>query len=296
MRPGEYLELARQWQNGDEIALHLDMGLRYEAGDLEQYGKAADLSRADSACSDSRFNKPTTPTIDVAQLGEAKVVPIDDEVAESAGEYKPWIVVDLPDAKGRVARLIDFASAGATTIEGKPLSQYVSWLPATGLRPPRPVAWQPADRAKVRPGADPLHLAAPGGSSRRTAAIRSADRRVCRSSIRWSCVRAAPVTTDWSCPPTRRRSSAAERRTIGNWSRATSTARRRASPPTSSSRSFLSRREQRNSARVLLREIEHEVAQDPNAFDRHGVVDRGAAAAHGAVPLELDQAAGRGAP
>jgi hypothetical protein len=61
-------------------------------------------------------------------------------------------VLDVPAAAGGTARLIDFASAGATTIEGKPLSSYNSWLPATNLPPPKPVAWQPADRAVVGPG------------------------------------------------------------------------------------------------------------------------------------------------
>jgi hypothetical protein len=152
VEPGRYLKLARQWQNGDEVTLRLDMGLRYEAGDLEQAAHASIYRGPILLCSDSRFNKPLAPPIDVARLGEAKLVPLDNEIEKAAGEYQPWIVVDLPAMEGRTARLIDFASAGATTIEGKALSEYVSWLPATGLRPPRPVAWLPADGSKVGPG------------------------------------------------------------------------------------------------------------------------------------------------
>jgi DUF1680 family protein len=152
VKPGQYVKLARQWQDGDEVTLRLDTGLRYEAGDLDQYGKAAIYRGPILLCSDSRFNKPRTPTIDVARLAAARLVPPSDEVSKAAGEYEPWLVVDVRAADGSTARLIDFASAGATTIAGKALSQYVSWLPATGLRPPRPAAWLPVDGAKIGPG------------------------------------------------------------------------------------------------------------------------------------------------
>jgi hypothetical protein len=55
-------------------------------------------------------------------------------------------VVDLPLASGKTVRLVDFVSAGGT---GK---TYQSWLPAIGARPPRPVAWQPADGATLGAG------------------------------------------------------------------------------------------------------------------------------------------------
>jgi hypothetical protein len=54
-------------------------------------------------------------------------------------------------------RLVDFANAGAT---GK---SYQSWLPAAGIRPPRPVAWLPSDGAKVAPGAIGFAWRAPAG-------------------------------------------------------------------------------------------------------------------------------------
>jgi hypothetical protein len=85
------------------------------------------------------------PPIDFSKPREACPVPIDDRVAERAGDYLPWLVVDVP-AGETTLRLIDFASAGATG------GEYVSWLPGTGLRPPRPVAWQPSDRARIGPG------------------------------------------------------------------------------------------------------------------------------------------------
>jgi hypothetical protein len=130
------------------ITLRLDMDLCYQSGDLEQYGKASIYRGPVLLCSDSRFQR-STPTIDVGKFGNAKLVPVDADIAKTAGDYRPWIVVDVPTAAGGSARLIDFASAGATSLEGQPISKYVSWLPAAGLGPPPPVALLPPDRAKL---------------------------------------------------------------------------------------------------------------------------------------------------
>ncbi len=86
------------------------------------------------------------PPMDLSKPLVASLVPIDGEVAERAGDWPPWLVVDVPAGEGATLRLVDFASAGATG------GEYLSWLPAAGLRPPRPVAWQPADRARIGPG------------------------------------------------------------------------------------------------------------------------------------------------
>ena len=78
----------------------------------------------------------------------------------AVGPNLPWLALDVPTtivdaekgAANQTVRLIDFASAGATTVAGKPLSRYATWLPADGIRPPRPVAWKPADGARIGPG------------------------------------------------------------------------------------------------------------------------------------------------
>ena len=85
-------------------------------------------------------------------------MPIDDSIAKAAGPYQPWLVLDLP-ADGKTLRLIDFASAGAT---GK---EYQSWLPASDVRPPRPVAWQPVEGAKLGPGTIRLTWRKPADSA-----------------------------------------------------------------------------------------------------------------------------------
>lgn len=153
MRPGTYLALDREWKAGDQIAMKLDMNVRYEPGDLNQFGKVSLYRGPILLAWDDRFKTDAELKVDITRLPEAKVVSLDDHTAEAAGPYKPWLVVDVPATNGKTLRLVDFANAGATTVEGKPTSSYVTWLPADGIRPTAPVTWQPADGSKVGPGA-----------------------------------------------------------------------------------------------------------------------------------------------
>ncbi len=153
VEPGRYLDLVREWNGGDRLVLRIPMNLHYEAGDLDQYGKVSLYRGPILLAADSRFAPDELPPVDLSKLHEAELVPINDAIAEAAGGYEPWVAVDVPTTDGKTLRLIDFASAGAATVEGKPMSTYVSWLPCAGARPPRPVAWKPADGSKIGPGA-----------------------------------------------------------------------------------------------------------------------------------------------
>ncbi len=153
VRPGTYLTLDRQWNTGDEITIKLDLGVRYVAGDLDQLGKVSLYRGPILLARDDRFKTDAGLKVDITRLSESKVVRLDGLTAQPAGAYMPWLAVDLPAADGKTVRLIDFANAGATTVEGKPISSYVTWLPADDTRPPAPVSWQPADRSDVGPGA-----------------------------------------------------------------------------------------------------------------------------------------------
>jgi len=150
--PGAYLALDREWNAGDQILVKLDMRVRGEPGDLNQFGKVSLYRGPILLARDDRFETDAELKVDGANLSAAKVVALDEQTAEAAGPYKPWLVIDVPSTDGKTLRLIDFANAGATTVEGKPTSAYVTWLAADGIRPPAPVTWQPADRAKVGPG------------------------------------------------------------------------------------------------------------------------------------------------
>ena len=151
--PGTYLSLKRKWKKEDKITLQLDMGLRYDAGDREQIGKASLYRGPILLAWDNRFQKrDRSLLVDVSKLDQSERRPMDDEIMSLAGEYPPWMVVDVPTTDGATIRLIDFASAGASTIKGRPISAYETWLPADGLRPPRPVGWLPLNGASVPSG------------------------------------------------------------------------------------------------------------------------------------------------
>jgi hypothetical protein len=152
VRPGHYLKLSRKWTGRDELSLCLNMGLRYESGDLDQVGHAALYRGPVLLAADSRFAPQGATPVDVSKLGDAKLVSLAELGKPAAGLLRPWLAVDVPTTAGPTLRPIDFASAGAATVEGQPLSTYRSWLPATGLRPPRPVAYRPADREQCGSG------------------------------------------------------------------------------------------------------------------------------------------------
>ena len=154
-KPGTYLKLARIWRPGDEVVLRLDMALRYDSGDLEQAGRVSLYRGPILLTADDRFAAGPPARIDVRRLQESRLVPIEAAIDRAAGSCRPWIVLDLLASDGKTLRLIDFASAGAT---GK---GYSSWLNASAARPPRPVAWQPADGAKIGPGAIGITWRAP---------------------------------------------------------------------------------------------------------------------------------------
>ena len=145
VKPGEYLKLTRAWQATDEITVRLDMSLRYESGDLEQVGNVSLYRGPILLCCEDRFKSPNAGKIDVKQLNGARLVPIDDVIAKACGAFRPWLVFDVPTDNGKTMRLIDFANAGATG------GSYRSWIPAKGIRPPRPVASQPLDGTAVAP-------------------------------------------------------------------------------------------------------------------------------------------------
>jgi DUF1680 family protein len=170
--PGTFLQLDREWAAGDKIGVKFDMRVRYEPGDLEQAGRAALYRGPILLAWDDRFRTEAAAEIDVDQLDQAAAVPVDEAVGPAAGEYPPWLVVDVPNVDGQALRLIDFASAGATQPDGKPLSRYTTWFPAKGMRPPTPVAFRPPDRSRI--GLGPIRFAwraSKGGASQYTVAI-----------------------------------------------------------------------------------------------------------------------------
>ncbi|MCH5377766.1 MAG: glycoside hydrolase family 127 protein, partial [Planctomycetes bacterium] len=151
--PGCYHEIDRTWHPGDVVTLQLDMRLRFQAGDLAQYGKASLYRGPLLLAADTRYVEDDAAPIDLDRLDPSQTVRPEDPAATDTQSQEPWIAVDVPTVQQRMLRLIDFASAGVTTIDGQPISQYRTWLSAQPLPPPRPVAWKPADGEVLGPGA-----------------------------------------------------------------------------------------------------------------------------------------------
>ena len=152
VEPGRYCVLRRTWHN-DTVRLTLDLGLRYETGDLQQAGKVSVYRGPLLLAADDRFQQLPPEAIALGQLAAAQLVPIDEPMRQRGGEAAPALMLDLPSLTTGSVRLIDFASAGATDRQGTPLSQYVTWLAAAQARPPRPVADRPADGSRFAAGA-----------------------------------------------------------------------------------------------------------------------------------------------
>jgi len=148
---GTYYEIRRTWSSGDAIRVHFDMPLRYEAGDLEAFGRMSIYRGPLLLAYDQRlndFDEPQIPVLSPAALAKARVsFPPPSPDDERIGQFTPWLLVEIPSAGGKKLVLCDFATAGSTG------SRYVSWLPGHELAPPPPVAAAPADGAIVPPGA-----------------------------------------------------------------------------------------------------------------------------------------------
>lgn len=150
VEPGSYYILKRRWANGDTVELTLDMSLRYESGGGEMTGRMSVYRGPLLLAYDVLQNEggaPEPAPITPADLQQAKVsIPAPAPELARIGRFAPWIVVDIPRAKGPALRLCDFASAGARG------SHYVSWLPAENIVPPTPLPAEPKEGGKVPPG------------------------------------------------------------------------------------------------------------------------------------------------
>lgn len=145
-KSGEYLNIERVWENGDEIQLDLPMEINYWVGENVKSGRtsvyygpillALDNYFAPSYNNDTEM---TTNEIESAQV-------------TSGGLYGALLFVDIKKGQDTI-RLVDFASAGKYRGNSSP-STYWSWLNVTDAPSIKsyenPVyRWQNNDRKRI---------------------------------------------------------------------------------------------------------------------------------------------------
>jgi hypothetical protein len=129
VKPGSYLEVQHTGRDTDCLEVDLPLALRTLEGRREQTGKVSVYRGPLLLAYDQRdnaFDETRIPSLDPAQLKEAKLAP----AHEPADPWPvPWLLLDEPTSKGTL-RLRDFASAGASG------TRYRSWLRVVGGEAP----------------------------------------------------------------------------------------------------------------------------------------------------------------
>jgi uncharacterized protein len=122
--PGTYMELSREWRDGDSLLLTLDMTPHFWVGERECAGKTSVYKGPILLAWDKRFNEGKTADIPVLDARNPNCVPV--------------VVMDFPQpicayrvqaTDGSSVVLCDFATAGMTG------TLYRSWLPVEGILP-----------------------------------------------------------------------------------------------------------------------------------------------------------------
>lgn len=140
VRGGRYFTLNREWQDGDELTLELEMTMRTIEGGMRLENHISVYRGPILFAMDSRFNpeisepdpphnwvppwtKPMPP-VDTGRVAEARLLPKSAR-EYGLGLYRPWLLLHLPVSENREITLCDFATAGF------PGTSYRTWLKTT---------------------------------------------------------------------------------------------------------------------------------------------------------------------
>jgi DUF1680 family protein len=117
VEPGTYCRLERTWRRGDTIDLRLDMSPYYWVGQRQVEGKTSLYRGPILLTCDRRLNNMNLDEVPALDAANMKL-----RLVRSTHPPQPIVLVQCRAGDGRVVRLCDFGSAGATG------SCYRSWL------------------------------------------------------------------------------------------------------------------------------------------------------------------------
>ena len=152
--PGGYLEIAREWRDGETVEFELPMALRTLAGQREQAGKAS-VYRGPMLLAfdqhDNPFDEFSIPSLNPAKLvGAVVTARVDREKSTTHDDlrgFEPWVLVEIQTPRGPL-RLRDYATAGMNG------TRYRSWLRTNAVVPSK-LGTPPDLRADLRADAKP---------------------------------------------------------------------------------------------------------------------------------------------
>jgi uncharacterized protein len=124
IRPGTYLDLARNWKTDDSIAIDFDMSPHYWAGERELDGRTSIYSGPILLAFDPVYND-----LDPDQIPAMDAVGLQLTPDNSDRLIRPWLLFKIRSSNGREVRLCDFATAGAYG------NTYKTWLPIRNVTP-----------------------------------------------------------------------------------------------------------------------------------------------------------------
>jgi uncharacterized protein len=147
VQPGQYLAIARRWQKGDRIRIHLDMSLHFWRGERECRGRTSIYRGPWLLAFDHRYNLHLAGQTDRQACGQNPAKPFDRNLLHipaldgnalrcKAVSWPDWLppllLMEVAATDGKKVRLCDYGSAGEC---GTP---YVTWLPVIHAPPAVP--------------------------------------------------------------------------------------------------------------------------------------------------------------
>ena len=132
---GEYFDIAKTWNNGDEVTVELGMRFTGWYGSSDQAGYTAIYYGPILFTLDEYYLNKYSPYVPFKKNNTLLAEDFANVEVQKGNIINCWAYIDVPCA-GSFVRLIDFASAGKFNGTSTP-SSYYSWLLVDGFNPGR---------------------------------------------------------------------------------------------------------------------------------------------------------------